>query len=162
MSRVFLTVAAAALAATASSAQVLRPKATLSPRITVDSVGAGETTRLLLDVALPTGLHVQSNKPRDPSLIATSLTITPPPGVTVVETVYPRPTTFTLSGNSQTLDVFGDRFTVGVTLAVADTADDGDVVVPGRLRYQACNESSCFAPASESTQWTIHVKGRRP
>src|SRR5262245_50241268 len=128
MSRVLLAATVAALTATAS-AQALRPKATLSPRVAVEAVTAGDTVRLQLDVALPTGLHVQSNKPRDPSLIATSLTIAAPAGVTVVETLYPRPTTFTLSGGSQPLDVFGERFSLGVTLAVAETVD-GDVVVP--------------------------------
>ena len=43
---------------------------------------------------LPDGFHVQSNKPRDPLLIPTELTVDAPAGVTVEEVVFPacRPT----------------------------------------------------------------------
>ena len=45
--------------------------------------------RLALKVSLPEGLHTQSNKPRDPLLIPTELTIDAPDGVTVKEIVFP-------------------------------------------------------------------------
>jgi hypothetical protein len=40
-------------------------------------------------VRLPQGLHVQSNKPRDPDLIPTDLAVVPPKGATLVDVVYP-------------------------------------------------------------------------
>jgi DsbC/DsbD-like thiol-disulfide interchange protein len=157
MPRFFLTALTAAIISTSLAAQAPRPKATLTAR-PAGAVRAGETTRLLLDVTLPPGLHVQANKPRDPSLIPTVLTLTPPSGIRVVETAYPPPTTFTLAGSSQVLDVFGERFTIAVQIAVAGGAG-GDISVPARLRYQACDASSCFAPASETAQWTLRVAG---
>ena len=153
--------ACAASAIMTASAQTIRPKATLSPRVAADVVRAGERVDLLLDVALPPELHVQSNKPRDPALTPTSLSLTPPAGVSVIETVFPRADAFTLSGGSQTLDVFGAHFTVVVKVAIAQSVGAGDLRVGGRLRYQACNATSCFPPATETTQWTIHVNGPR-
>src|SRR5882672_8280545 len=62
-----------------------RPKAGLTP--VVESTGVrtetGAEAGLVLNVSLPAGLHTQSNKPRDPLLIPTILTIDPPPGVSV-------------------------------------------------------------------------------
>jgi DsbC/DsbD-like thiol-disulfide interchange protein len=157
-----LRIWAAALAMTmTASAQTVRPKATLSPHV-ADRVSPGENIELRLDVALPPELHVQSDKPRDPSLIPTALALTLPAGVSLLETVYPRAEAFTLSGGSHTLDVFGAHFTVAVKLAIAESAGDGDLSVAGRLRYQACNATSCFPPSTETTQWTLHVRGQRP
>ena len=35
----------------------------------------------------------------------------------------------------------------------------GEHQVQATLRYQACNESVCFAPARATAQWTITVNG---
>jgi DsbC/DsbD-like thiol-disulfide interchange protein len=153
---------AAVLAVTTLSATALaqmpRPRAALTARGGGEPARAGESVRLELDVTLPPGLHVQSNKPRDPSLIPTTLTLTPPSGIDVAATTYPPPSKFTLSGSSQVLDVFGEHFTIAVQIAIG--ADiQGDIVVPARLHYQACDASTCFAPANETTQWTLRVAG---
>ncbi len=144
----------------AAHAQIRRPKAVLTPATDAESTPAGTTARATLGVALPPGLHVQADRPRDPSLIPTTLTLTPPPGVTIAEIVYPQPTDFKLSGSSQSLAVFGESFVIGVRFAVAPTVPAGDITVPARLRYQACDASSCFPPTSETAQWTLHVVAR--
>jgi hypothetical protein len=153
---------AAAFFCTTTHAQLRRPKAELTAFAGSGSVHAGAGTRVSLSVVLPPGLHVQSDKPRDPALIPTALTVTPPSGITIDEIVYPPAVDFRLSGLSQPLAVFGERFTIDVRLTVAPALAEGDVTVPARLRYQACDASSCFPPASETAQWTLHVTGRTP
>ena len=69
-------------------------------------------------MALPEGLHVQSDKPRDPMLIPTVLTIEPPAGVTVAEIAYPEPTDFAQAGQKEPLAVFEQRFVVGAKLTL--------------------------------------------
>ena len=150
------------LLCTAAHAQIRRPKAVLTPATDAAAVPAGSTARATLNVTLPPGLHVQADHPRDPSLIPTALTLTPPAGVTVAEIVYPQPAEFKLSGSSQPLAVFGENFTIGVRLAVAPTVAPGDITVPARLRYQACDASSCFPPTSEAAQWTLHIVAGTP
>ena len=150
-------VLAVVLLCSAAHAQVARPKPNLTSIADADAARAGANARVALGVVLPAGLHVQSDKPRDPSLIPTVLTVTPPPGVRVVEIVYPTATDLTLSGASQPLAVFGARFAIGVRLAVAPDVPPGDIVIPARFRYQACNDSSCFPPATETTQWTVRI-----
>jgi len=148
---------AAALTAATASAQFRRPKADLTLLTDADAVRSGTSIRLALDVELPEGLHVQSHEPRDPSLIPTVLTLTPPAGVTIAEVVYPRAEDYRLAGSSQTLAVYGRRFVIGVRLSVPSSAPPGEITVPARLRYQACDASSCFPPASETAQWTVRV-----
>ena len=71
------TVLLAALGAPASG-QTGPPVATVTPFVESDGVRPGGTVRVALTVALPEGLHVQSDQPRDPSLIPTTLTIDAP------------------------------------------------------------------------------------
>ena len=95
-----------------------RPKAEVTPLVDADGVHAGSTVRVALQVALPDGLHVQSDKPRDPMLIPTVLTIEPPAGVTVSEIAYPEPTDFAQAGQKEPLAVFEQRFVVGAKLTL--------------------------------------------
>jgi len=135
-----------------------RPKASVSVVADADAVHAGSTVRLAVQVSLPDAVHVQSNVPRDPMLIGTAVTVQSPPGVTVVNTVYPAATDFTLAGQATPLSVFEQRFAIGVKLAIAATAPEGSVLtIPIRLRYQACNASTCFAPTREELSLPLRV-----
>ncbi len=142
-----------------AGAQMLRPKAEVSPVVEGGPVKAGSAVRAALKVTLPEGLHVQSNAPRDPSLIPTELTIDAPPGVTVAEIVFPPSTDLKQEGSDQPLAVFEREFAIGVTFNVASTVRTGDLQVPARLRYQACDAQMCYPPARAETTWTLHVGG---
>jgi len=120
-------------------------------------VPAGGTTRLALTVVLPEGLHVQSDAPRDPSLIPTTVTIDAPAGISVAGLRYPEPSDFAQEGQPQPLAVFEHEFVTGAEIAVAAAAPVGEVVIPGRLRYQACDDRVCFAPQTAQVSWTIRV-----
>jgi cytochrome c biogenesis protein CcdA/thiol-disulfide isomerase/thioredoxin len=122
-----------------------------------DVVAAGHTVRLALQITLPDGYHVQSNAPRDPSLIATVLTIDAPQGLSVGEIVFPQAVDVKLAGSDQPLAVFEREFVIGVRLAVASTAAQGPLVIPAHLRYQACNDTMCFAPKTANAEWALRI-----
>jgi DsbC/DsbD-like thiol-disulfide interchange protein len=148
----------AAAAASTTSAQIVRPKAELTPSVVTTTVKAGAPVHVALKVKLPGDVHVQSDKPRDPSLIPTVLTIDVPTGVTVGKIRYPAPRDLKQEGQKQPLAVFGPEFTIDVDLTLAASAAAGDLVVPAHLKYQACNESVCFPPAKADAQWTLAIK----
>ena len=64
-------------------AQMRRPHANVTPIMETSGVHPGTTARVALQVSLPDNLHVQSDRPRDPLLIPTVLTIEPSAGVTL-------------------------------------------------------------------------------
>jgi DsbC/DsbD-like thiol-disulfide interchange protein len=144
-------------AVTTWGAQPPRPRAIVTPIVEADGAQAGTTVRVALRVSLPAGVHVQSNKPRDPSLIATALTLDLPVGITVDEIAYPEPTDLPQSGQAQPLAVFDQKFDVGVRLTVSPGMAAGVVRVPARLRYQACDASTCYIPAREDLQWALRI-----
>ncbi len=77
------------------------------------------------------GFHVQSNKPRDASLIPTELTVDGPSGIQVEELVFPIAVDFPQEGLDQPLLVFEREFTIGVRLSLPANLPPGELVVPG-------------------------------
>ena len=138
-------------------AQMARPRAAVATVVEQTPVRSGEPTRVALQVSLPEGLHVQSNKPRDPSLIPTELTVDAPDGVAVKEVVYPPSTDLQQVGSPQPLAVFERAFTIGVQLTIASSVKEGPLVVPVHLRYQACDAQVCYPPTNTDSQWPLQV-----
>jgi thiol:disulfide interchange protein DsbD len=138
-------------------AQLKRIPADIVPLVETDGVRAGATVRAALQVTLPEGFHVQSNKPRDASLIATELTLDPPAGVRGTEVVFPKAVEFRQEGLPEPLVVFDRHFTIGVQLAFAGDLAPGPRAVPFTLRYQACDDKVCFAPSTARGEWSVQV-----
>jgi Disulphide bond corrector protein DsbC len=129
----------------------------VTPVLNAADVKPGSTVAVLLKVKLPKGVHVQADKPKDPSLIATALTIDPPAGVVVETVTYPPATELSQQGRPEKLLVFGPEFEIEARLRVDTSVAPGELVVPGRLRYQACNDTMCFAPARADAQWRLII-----
>ncbi len=128
-----------------------------TPIVESAHVHAGDTVRVALRVHLPAGFHAQSNQPRDPTLIPTSLALTPPPGVSTAEIVFPKSTDLRQAGVDQPLAVFAGDFVIGVRLALAGSLPLGPVSVPARFRFQVCNDTTCFRPRNIDIAWTMDV-----
>ena len=156
--RVFLCVLSAlcVLCVAEGRSQLRRPKAEVTALVERTGVHAGDAVRVALKVSLPEGLHTQSNKPRDPLLIPTELSFDPPTGVTVNEIVWPPATDFNQAGQDKPLAVFEREFVIGVQLSLPSTAA-GDLAVPAKLRYQACDANLCYPPQSAEVVWPVHV-----
>ena len=141
-----------------AAAQPARPRADVTPVVEASPVKAGATARVSLTVRLPEDVHVQAHEPRDPSLIATVLTVEAPPGITVEAVTYPPPTDLAQTGRRDPLAVLGPEFAIDVRLAVGAATPAGDLAVPVVLRYQACNDRVCFPPARATATWTLPVQ----
>jgi thiol:disulfide interchange protein len=148
------------LSALPAWAQLRGVKADLATEVESE-VHAGGRVRAYLQVGVPEGFHLQSNAPRDPSLIPTTLTFSPASGIRAEEVVYPKATDFTLEGQAEPLAVFERRFLVGVQFSVAAGSAAGPIEVPARFRYQACNDKLCFAPVTADVHWTVVVVGAK-
>jgi hypothetical protein len=141
-------------------AQLRALKADVTPAVPEGQVfRAGGKGTVTLRVVLPESVHVQSDKPLDKSLIPTALTIEPPTGLRVEKIVYPAASKLKQEGQTQPLAVFGHDFTITVHLAVAAGTAAGELSVPGRLRYQACDEFMCYTPKNVDTKWAIRIGG---
>jgi len=157
MKKLALVLLTIIVGASGLSAQLRRPKADVTPIVERAAVHAGGPVRLALQVSLPEGLHTQSNKPLDPTLIPTVLTLDAPPGVTVDEIVFPASVELKQQGQEQPLAVFEREFLIGVQVSLAADVPAGDLALPAHLRYQACNDMMCFPPATADATWTVRI-----
>jgi cytochrome c biogenesis protein CcdA len=137
-------------------AQLQRIRAELTPLVESDA-SPGAPVRAALRVRIPERFHVQSDAPRDPTLIPTVLTVDAPEGISVEEIVFPQASEFEQIGQAQPLLVFEHEFTIGVQLNVSEMAPTGVMEVPGRLRYQACDDRLCYAPVTADVRWTLTI-----
>jgi len=141
----------------AGLAQMRAPRAELAATVATAKVQAGKPATLALRVTLPPDVHVQSNKPRDEAFFPTALVVTPPAGVTVTATKYPAAVDFKQEGQAELLAVFEKSFTVTTTVAIAASVKPGELIVPGRFDYQACDDKVCYRPVKTDVTWTLTV-----
>ena len=134
-----------------------RPRAEVTALRPSASIAPGSSAVLTLKVHLPDGIHVQGDKPRDPSLIATTLVVTPPSGVSLDRVVFPAAQDFVQAGQQTALLVFASDFSVQAYIRVSPDQSPGALKIPVTLRYQACNDRVCFAPTRATAEWTIVV-----
>jgi DsbC/DsbD-like thiol-disulfide interchange protein len=142
------------------NAQVKRPTPTVTAEAVPGGVSPGSSARLRLKIVLPPGLHVQSDKPRDPSLVQTKLSLTPPSGVSIGRTTYPKPMDLAQPGGSEPLSVFSGTFTIEVPIGIGKPMQAGTITIPGELRYQSCTDQVCFPPSRALLSWRVTVTSR--
>ena len=114
--------------------------------VETDALHAGASVRVAFTFQLGEGWHVNSNKPLDEFAIATALGIEPASGIAATAMAYPEHTVLKLSFSPEPVAVFGEEFTIGVALGVAEDMAPGDYTLTGKLHYQACNDTACWRP----------------
>jgi len=107
------------------------------------TVPANHRATLELHFRVLTGYHVNSNKPTESYLIPTALTVPAASGVKTGEATYPAGQPYSFSFDPKTkLSVYAGDFIVKLPVTAASGAHSIDAT----LRYQACNNASCFQP----------------
>jgi thioredoxin:protein disulfide reductase len=115
--------------------------------VSVDPVPQGQAFEAAVVMEISSGFHMNSHKPSEDYLIPTTVTADPPPGIKVVDTVYPAGELkkFTFSPNKP-LDVYTGSVTLELKLAADPKLALGAMSIPVTLRYQACNDTACLPP----------------
>jgi len=122
-------------------------------------VQPGGSARAAITVRLPEGLHMNSDKPRDPNLIPITVSMEAVPAVASARVAFPEAADFKQEGEPVPLRVFEREFAIGVQFAVATDAATGSHRVPLRVRYQACDEKQCYLPITAPLEVNLSVAG---
>ncbi len=145
------------LSGLATSSLAQPPDVVIHPVGETDAVHADTTARVGLEVTLDPGYHVNSNTPLDDLLIPTVLTLDPPDGFTLEGIAFPDAILLDQVGVEEPLAVFEEEFVIGAALSVDASLAPGTYTVPGRLRYQACNDRMCFNPTNAPIEFDVTV-----
>lgn len=129
----------------------------IEPLMESDAANAGGIARAAIRARLGKGLHVQSDRPLDPALIPTVLAFNPPEGIAVTEIVYPKPVSLKQEGADQPLAVFEEAFAIGIALQLSPGLSPGAYAIPGKLRFQACDDKLCYMPMTREVTLALKV-----
>src|SRR5262249_9163676 len=110
-----------------------------------------------IHVALKDGYHVNSNTPSESYLIPLRLTWEPGT-VETIEVVFPKAQMEKYQFSPNPLSVFTGDFELATKFRVAANAPTGPGLVPGKLRYQACNYNSCLPPKTIDVKLPVVVQ----
>jgi thioredoxin:protein disulfide reductase len=144
---VFLAPAGFGLGAVPSPEELLRVSASLKAPSQATSGVVAVEARIL------SGWHVNSHKPTEDYLIATSVKLSAVPGLTAGQPRYPEGHLVKFSFADKALSVYQDRFTVEVPVTWSGAPPPS---LAGQVDFQACSDKQCLAPAS------VKFEARRP
>ncbi len=126
--------------------------------VSMEPVPRGKEFQVAVVAEIRSGYHVNSHKPSDEYLIATTLTPQLPEGFKLADTIYPagRQEKFSFSPDKP-LDVYTGSVTFKLRLVAEAGAAIGAVKIPMILRYQACNDTTCLPPVKVPVELSFNV-----
>jgi DsbC/DsbD-like thiol-disulfide interchange protein len=125
-----------------------------------DKAQRGRTIRAAIVIDIPSGYHVNANRPLGKYAIPTTLKIEASRGITAGAVVYPRAIVRKLKAvNNEPLAVYEGRAVLRFNITVPANYQGGDIGLKLHLRYQSCNDEVCFPPKNQDVSMGIDVVG---
>jgi len=140
--------------ATAQSSADVNVSGSIAP----DKVKKGRIARASVVMDIPSGLHVQSSRPLDKFLVATKLDVETPSGMQVGPISYPRAAMRKLKFSKGMVAVYEGRAVLRFNVTVPANYSGGPGEIKGKLRFQACNDESCFPPVTREVKMWLNVE----
>jgi len=132
----------------------------LSARVLADreALVRGEAFRLAVILDIAPGYHINANPPSADRLVPTEVKPQDHPAIEWAEVRYPKGKPLAAewaAGGS--VSVYSGRAIIIVEGQVADGAPPGETVVRLTLKYQGCDENTCFRPASRRIETPVPI-----
>lgn len=164
---IFLVLAAIIMAAPVNFNATATPIVTLGhaaqPNISINSFYSlekaqrGRTLQGAVMIDIPSGYHVNSNRPSGKYLVPTSLKLDPHDGVRVGGVRYPRASLRSFSFSEQKLSVFEGRAVMRFSVTIPAGFPHSKMELKAKVRYQSCSDKECYAPATRDLSLWIDV-----
>ncbi|MEO8026768.1 MAG: protein-disulfide reductase DsbD domain-containing protein [Bryobacteraceae bacterium] len=126
-------------------------------------VRGGERIALVLDIELKKKMHVYA--PGVEGYIPIDFTVDGAAGM-VHDAVYPKSKKLRLKAIKETALVYDKPFRLVREITIAPDgklkpllSTEGELVIKGSLRYQACDDKVCYIPETIPLEWKVTVEG---
>ncbi|MDQ3817493.1 MAG: protein-disulfide reductase DsbD N-terminal domain-containing protein [Acidobacteriota bacterium] len=134
-----------------------QPNITVSGYFTGNRAQRGRTVRAEVAIGIPSGYHINSNRPLSKFLIPTSLKIESPAGARVGPITFPRAQLRNFSFSQEKLSVYEGRIVLRFNVTVPPNFSGNELSLRAHLRYQSCNDEACFPPTTREFEMSIAV-----
>ncbi len=123
-------------------------KASIDAAFDMKSVHVGDKATVAVVVRIEPGLHVQSTTPVDETSKPFTLKVDETSGVTIGKIEFPPGEVVIYTAGR--LNVYRSTIVVRIPVTIASGAKLGRWTVSGKVGYQACNDSVCFFPETQT------------
>ena len=134
------------------------PNIPVTGSLSPNKVARGRTAQGTIVMDVPSGYHVNSNRPLERFLIATQLTVEAPNGVRVGPVTYPRALLRSLKFSKSKVSVFEGRTSMRFSVTVPRNFSGNSAELKARLRFQSCNDDTCFPPQTREVKLWLNVE----
>jgi DsbC/DsbD-like thiol-disulfide interchange protein len=160
---------ASTLALTLATAPASEPITTrhlsIATSTSAATVARGGRVSLVVEITPKEKMHVYA--PGQPDVIPVSLTLTPGEAAAAKPAQFPQPEKREFKELGETHLVYSRPFRIvqDVTIPAARTGSkrtasaEASLTVKGVLKYQACDETICYAPVTVPVTWTVALQG---
>ncbi|MCS7193014.1 MAG: thioredoxin family protein [Armatimonadetes bacterium] len=122
--------------------------------INFDKVQQGREFKVALIAKIKEGYHIQASKPPE-GFIATRLIIDAPKGFSVLKVLYPPTKIKEMLG--QKLPLYEGEQIFAAILKLDKSVKVGKAILKLKLRYQACDDKSCYPPKTLTIAIPVEV-----
>ena len=142
----------------AKTAPQSAPNIPVNGSLASNEMQRGRTVQGTIVIDIPSGYHVNSNRPLEKFLIATQLQVEAPKGIRIGPILYPRPLLRSLKFSKSKVSVFEGRTTIRFSLTVPRGFTGNSAELKARLRFQSCNDDLCFPPQTREVKLWLNVE----
>ena len=122
-----------------------------------DKAQRGRVVQTSIVIDIPSGYHINSNRPLESYLIATQLKVDAPSGVRIGPISYPAPLLRSFKFSQKKLSVYEGQARVRFGVTVPANYSGNSLELKARLRLQSCNDEVCFPPKTYDRDMRISV-----
>jgi len=120
---------------------------------------AGQTYPVTLEVSIQPPYHINAENPLEDFLIGTTVDFKPQPGVTYKKLTFPQAEIKKLELSNNPMAIYEGMVKIAAEIVLAPDFRGKELVIEGRLGYQACDERFCLPPADVAFSKKVPVSG---
>lgn len=134
-----------------------------APRLTPEptealTIAAGQQDTLAFTFSVRSGFHVQANPVPHAYLIPATLKPDSTSYFIPEAPLYPPGHPYVLTGTTDSLSVYDGTFQIPVPVATSPDTPAGAYTLQGSLRFQACDDTTCFPPKTITVEHDVVVR----
>ena len=130
----------------------------VNPGASAYQIRRGGAARIAVNIEIDEGYHINSNRPSDKNLIATSLKLDRTAGLTATPVIYPKAKLQKFEFSQKPLSVFEGKVALRFTARALTSLSAGDHTLTGKLTVQACNNQQCLRPQTIDVKIPLQVQ----
>jgi len=143
----------------AVAARTPEPNISVVGYLATDKAQRGKPLRVAIVIDVPAGYHINSNRPLETYLIATSVKVEPENGLRAGAVTYPHPVLKTFKFSTKQLSVYEGQARLKFAVTIPANYSENSAKIKARVRLQSCNDEACFPPKNYDVELKIDVVG---